>query len=650
MIKINKIRSASPIDFAAEELKKYLRMMMPEGGDISISYDPEAKDGFRLGLMQDFGLDVSDAEDTELDDILYIDCDTYGGIIAGDNPRSVLLSVYEYLRRNGCRWLFPGVDGEFIPMQDIKSVKYRHKPSMRYRGQCNEGAEFQRSMLETIEFMPKIGMNIFMLEFENPHTYYRGYYNHEKNKKNRPPEPISPATALQWKKQCEAEMAKRGMQIHDVGHGFTTAPFGIDTFTGWSVVDQSIVPEGMHKYLAEVNGKRELYRSRVLNTQFCMSNPKGRRIVVDYVVKYAKNHSYVDYLHVWLADDIRNHCECSECRKKTPSDWYVVLLNEIDEMLKRENLNTRVAFCVYTDTTWEPKTEKINNPDRFSMLFAPISRKYTETLPSEPLELVLPDFVLNDSTYPESLAEFFEHRRRWKSCFDGNCFAYEYHFCKSISHDPAGIGIAKRLVEDVEAYANEGIRGIIQDGTQRVYFPTGIAFYAYARKMFDFKLDYADISKEYFECAFGEDYKSFESYLNELSIAFDQGYLAGEKSKDPKISPYYNPDYSENLDEIDRLVREGRELIKSHYNSDYRIRTVSVRLLEKHAELCELFTYLLRAVRANEMSSDNALAHFNRVFGRHEAEIELYFDHMLFSNFLKRLLDDSKNENITTLD
>ncbi|MBQ8880219.1 MAG: hypothetical protein IJY69_05235, partial [Clostridia bacterium] len=66
MLKIRKITSASPIDYAAEELKKYLRMMMPEGGDISISYDPEAKDGFRLGLMQDFGLDVSDAEDTEL--------------------------------------------------------------------------------------------------------------------------------------------------------------------------------------------------------------------------------------------------------------------------------------------------------------------------------------------------------------------------------------------------------------------------------------------------------------------------------------------------------------------------------------------------------------------------------------------------------
>ena len=50
---INKISSYSAVDYAAEELRKYLRMMMPECGNIEIKYAPEAKDGFRLGLMQD---------------------------------------------------------------------------------------------------------------------------------------------------------------------------------------------------------------------------------------------------------------------------------------------------------------------------------------------------------------------------------------------------------------------------------------------------------------------------------------------------------------------------------------------------------------------------------------------------------------------
>ena len=165
MLTINKLISHSAVDYAAEELKKYLRMMMPEGGDVKIAYNPKATDGFRLGLMEELGLDVSDALDTELDDILYIDTDTKGGIIAGSNPRSVLLSVYEYLRQMGCRWLFPGVDGEYIPMKDIVPVKYRHKPTMRYRGWCNEGAEYQEDMLLAIDFAPKVGLNVFMLEF-----------------------------------------------------------------------------------------------------------------------------------------------------------------------------------------------------------------------------------------------------------------------------------------------------------------------------------------------------------------------------------------------------------------------------------------------------------------------------------------------------
>ena len=53
---------------------------MPECGNIEIKYDPSAKDGFCLGLMQDFGLDISDAKEPDLDDILYIDIDEKGGI------------------------------------------------------------------------------------------------------------------------------------------------------------------------------------------------------------------------------------------------------------------------------------------------------------------------------------------------------------------------------------------------------------------------------------------------------------------------------------------------------------------------------------------------------------------------------------------
>ena len=39
MLQIKKLRADNVLDFAAEELKKYLRMMMPHNGEITISYN-----------------------------------------------------------------------------------------------------------------------------------------------------------------------------------------------------------------------------------------------------------------------------------------------------------------------------------------------------------------------------------------------------------------------------------------------------------------------------------------------------------------------------------------------------------------------------------------------------------------------------------
>ena len=384
MYTINKKIANNVVDYAAEELRKYLRMMMPECGNIEIKYDPGAKDGFCLGLMQDFGLDISDAKEPELDDILYIDTDEKGGIIAGDNPRSILLAVYEYLRRNGCRWLMPGVDGEFIPMHDIVAVKYRHAPSCRYRGWCNEGAEYQSDMIEAIEFVPKVGMNVFMMEFFNPVGYYRRYYTHLYNETNRTPEPVSDNQILQWKRQCEAELSKRGLSFHDIGHGWTAQPFGIDTALrvapeNAAELTNRFTPE-QRQYLALLGDDRSIFRGAPNWTQFCMSNSKARKIVAEYVADYAQNHSNSDYIHVWLADGVNNHCECENCKKKSPSDFYVMLLNDIDDALTERKLNTRIVYIAYTETMWAPETEKFNNPNRFALLFAPISREYSHSL------------------------------------------------------------------------------------------------------------------------------------------------------------------------------------------------------------------------------------------------------------------------------
>ena len=242
MLQIRKMRADHVIDFAAEELKKYLRMMMPQLDEIHILYDPQAESGFRLGLLSDFGLPC-EAEDPVLDDVIHVDTHPQGGILAGSNSRSVLFAVYRMLRENGCRWLYPGVEGEYIPMQPIGSVRYHKLADHRFRGHCNEGAEHQQAMLETIDFYAKQELNVFMLEFDIPFIYYDRFYSHPFNEENRKPEPVSYQQVLQWKRQCEAEIAKRGLQFHDMGHGWTAEPFGLSSVEGWVPSRQEITPE-----------------------------------------------------------------------------------------------------------------------------------------------------------------------------------------------------------------------------------------------------------------------------------------------------------------------------------------------------------------------------------------------------------------------
>ena len=553
MYQIFKITPHPVVDFAAEELKKYLRMMMPEAGEIFITRETGAKDGFRLGLMQDFGLDVSEADDLVLDDIVHVDVDGEGnGVLAGSNPRSVLFAVYRYLQENGCRWLFPGIDGEFIPMQDIVPVKYHKMADMRYRGQCNEGAEFQSDMMAAIDFTPKIGLNIFMMEFFNPKGYYDFYYDHAYNK-TRDPEPVNERTALQWKRQCEAELSKRGLQFHDMGHGWCADPFGISSSVGWGTTGEIALADEVREMLAEVNGVRGLFRGKALGTNVCMSNKKARRIMADAVVEYAAKHQNVDFLHVWLADYWNNHCECTECRKMTPSDWYVTLMNEIDEKLTAQGLDTRIVLISYVDTTWAPEQRKLQNPRRFTLMSAPISRDYTQPVQYPmPEKVELNEYKRNQNESFRDVHQYIHHAHEWKKQCDAGMMLYEYHFYLHQYYDLGQMTFAKQVYTDIVNYRKHGFQGLINDCSQRSFFPNGFPFYIYGQLQFDTSLSFEALREDYFFHAYGADWREVLAYLQKLGEAVDPYFVQGKRSADWSVAKRYNPAKGEQM----RAVRE----------------------------------------------------------------------------------------------
>lgn len=625
MLYINKISSHSAIDYAAEELKKYLYMMMPDGDSITTRYSDEIC-GFRLGLMSDLGLDTSDVEDVELDDILYIDCDKNGGIIAGSNPRSVLIAVYEFLKQNGCRFIMPGKDGEYIPMKELDPVKLRHKPSMRYRGWCLEGGVSQEIMIESIDFTPKLGMNTVMLEFLVPVSYYRRYYRHTYNEKNRPSEDISTEQILQWKRECEAEIAKRGLQYHGVGHGWTADPFGIDSsLRGTDGDHDKNLSDYSRQFVAEIGGERHLMHNTPNYTQFCMSNSEAQELFVNYVCDYAEKHQNIEFLHVWLGDVTNNHCECEGCQKKTPSDFYCILLNKVDKELTRRGLSNRIVFIVYTDTTFAPETERIENPRRFSLMLAPISRSYTKSLTDDGIEYKTRPYVRNKNVYPANLAENLVYFDEWKKAYEGSSFAFEYHFWRHQYYDFSGLKIAKVLSDDVKAYLSRGVNGIIQDGSQRSFFPTPLAFYVYARTMYDSSLSFEELVEECFSLIYGEGWREFYDYLNEYAEVLGYDYLRLDPPSKNEMSA------EERAAKLQGLVTRGRELIKANYDCpEVRIRTVAVRLLELHTKYIEVIAKALAVKATGDNKGYKRLIDKAALkIGPEEAKYEKYYDHAL---------------------
>ena len=446
------------------------------------------------------------------------------------------------------------------------------------------------------------------------------------NTANRPAEPVTFDQVKQWKRQCEVEISKRGLQFHDMGHGWTAEPFGISSTAGWAATDET-VDESISKYLALMNGERKPFGGVPLNTNLCMSNPEVRTIMAKAVADYAENHRNVTYIHVWLADGWNNHCECEECKKLNPSDFYIMIMNEIDEELTARKLDSKVVFIAYVDTMYAPLQEKIRNSKRFALLWAPIQRSYTSSVDATRIQAP-PAYIRNNWPRPVSAEESAAFLLDWQKNWKGECFCYEYHFWRHICYDPGTMSMSRRIYEDILSMKTIGVNGIVEDGSQRYYFPNGFAFCIYAEALRDRNCDYEAVKADYFRHVYGKLAEQAEEYLTEISEAFDFAYMEGERSEDEKISSYYGASHAARLAKVRDIARKGRELALANMAMPTRSQCIAVRLLLRHAEYCEKTAEIFIALANGEHSKANDLwESFRHSFGLYEYELERYFDH-----------------------
>ena len=325
-----------------------------------------------------------------------------------------------------------------------------------------------------------------------------------------------------------------------------------------------------------------------------------------------------------------------------------MLLNEIDEKLTERGLSTRIAYIAYYDTAFPPVTEKLKNPDRFALLLAAITRSYTETPDMSSRKAELPKFDLNKNIFPTDLGDYIQYSEGWQDTCYTPKFCYEYHFWVHQYYDIGGIRLAERLYKDVEAYRKAGFFGIIQDGSQRSFFPNGFPFYAYSRAMYDKDVSFEELKKDYFTHAYGENGIEIADYLEKISDIFDVNYLEiTHHAGGTRI--LQSAERAEALRAVPSLCKPMLDKIKAWKKaSRKRVHTVALRLLELHVEYCLGLAESM--ILTAEGKGDEAFEAFNAFFdsfGRHEFEIERYFDHCLAYKALYRSLHQGKKRKIT---
>jgi len=522
-IRFGQIGNGKVVDFAVQELVKYLKQMDSKlVVDVlqMASIDESFKGIIWVGCDDKLAAQLPKVDVPALDDGIAIAVENGEGYISGTNERSVLLAVYRFLKALGCDWVRPGKEGERIPEKAVEKAEINvtmcEAASYRHRGVCIEGADTYENIYDMIDYLPKVGMNEYFVQFMVPGTFFKRWYNHEANPKLAK-EPLSRDEIDAMTRSLEGEISRRGLGYHKTGHGWTCEPFGIDG-TAWDSQRKYEVPEDTYQYLAEVNGKRELWGNVPLNTELCYSNKEARDKITDAITEYCKVNKHVSILHFWLSDGYNNHCECANCITKRPADWYMIILNELDAKLTAAGVDTKIVFLIYHGLLWEPVVERLNNPDRFIMMYAPISREYGKDY-TESLEYneELPPYVHNKCVAPTSLNQNMAHLRRWQEGFKGDSFSFDYHLMWAHCSDPGYERCARNLFNDMRDLHKVGLNGMSSCQIQRTFFPTALPFNMMAAALWDENCDYEAAADAYYASAFGEDGALVRDYMKKLS-------------------------------------------------------------------------------------------------------------------------------------
>jgi hypothetical protein len=507
------------LGFAGRELSRYLRKATGRPLPVvAAGRVPPGARVLRVGLCPDLGLPTPRGLASD-DDYISIAPRDGGYCIGGSNPRSVLFAVYRYLDALGFRWIRPGRRGEIVPRLRspvARNLRIAEKATYRYRTICIEGACSFQHVRDMIDWQAKHGMNGYFIQFDYGTDFWTRWYEHKTNPFRADGPLFGPADVNAIVGKTIREIRRRDFRFERVGHGWTCAVLGLPG-EGWGT-HEGPIPAGRRRLLALVDGKRQLWRATPLNSNLCYSQPAVQTALVGRIVEYVKAHPEVDALHLWLADGANNNCECASCQKARPSDFLVEIMNTLDARLTDAGLKTRIVFLIYVDLLWPPERieARIRNPDRFILMFAPITRSYLQSFASSGAGETRP-FVRNRLQFPAGAAENIAYLREWRKRFPGDGFDFDYHLIWPCYYDPNQFTLARVLHADIQNLKGIGLNGLNSCQNQRHGFPHNLLPDVMARTLWNREVPFDALVTASFRDAYGRDSARVVAFFESMS-------------------------------------------------------------------------------------------------------------------------------------
>lgn len=611
------------ISFCRKELSYYFSKLLPDN----------ASDAIMRIVLELENASTAAEGDYSSDDSYSIELHPHKLHIKGSNNRSILLAIYRMFYELGCRFPFPDRALELIPRisYDSLHLNIKEKASYRHRGFCIEGADSLENILNFIDWLPKIGCNTFFVQHFEPEFFLKNWYQHKYNPQLPGVELDNTQLESMFRRIDEA-IARRSLLHHRAGHGWTNRALNINAMC---VPEQVTLAPEQQTFLAEINNERKFWQNIPSNTNLCYANPEVQKKLTDIIVTYAEEHPEISYLHIWLADEFNNICECQACKQTTLSDQYLDLLNKTAAAFSAKGLTSKMVFLLYQELLWPPTKVKLEQPERFTLMFAPISRTFMSSYADRQAIPERPLYKRNKIKLPATLEENLAFLQGWQEQVDCDSFVYDYPLGRAHYGDLGYKHMAKIIYHDVKALDTSGLNGYISCQELRAAFPNSFPEYVLARCLWNKNVDFEALEKEYFEAVYGPEASAVSDYLNGISAYAVCDYFNGIGArKNPDIAALCrkNSEFIEKTYPLIRRAYAGAEPSESSgkYLDESATRNnleqTAFSLLDYHYDYAVLLLKALIALAEGAEEQEILWQNFMSYVRTHELQFQAYLD------------------------